>query len=460
MVSPPEMPDQHVPSSGDLTLQSGKGRYRRWRRYGWGLLPLAIAAGLGIVYAFNSAAQNNAAPGVTTALVVNVIEAKPVGQYTTERRYTGELVAGRSSTLGFEQAGMVVSILVKEGDRVTSGQPLARLDTRTLTAQRQQLEAQRQVAMAQLRELQSGPRQEKIAAAQATVAEVDQQLALAQLQRDRRENLYTQGAISREDLDREIYSTGALENRLAQAQSQLDELSTGTRVEQLDAQAARVSQLDASLKQLDVELEKSILLAPFDGIVSVRSVDEGVVVGGGQAVLSLVEAAPLEARVGVPPQVADTLQVGSEHRVTVGTLALSAPILALLPELDATSRTVTVVLQIPTADLTVGQTVHLNLSETQVTEGFWLPTTALVPGERGLWSAYVLTEPAAASGEPSSETYQVSRREIEVVHTEGASGDIPPENRVLVRGTLQAGERVIATGTHRIVPGEWVRVGE
>lgn len=424
---------------------------RKLGRRSLAVVPIAIAAALGGVYWYSSQAQTDSAPMVSAALPVEATTVAPVSQYTTEREYTGELVAGRSSALGFERPGTVVSIVVSEGDRVIAGQPLARLDIRILEAQRQQLEAQRQTALAQLRELEAGPRRENIAAAEATVAEIEQQLALARLQRDRRADLYTQGAISREEFDRELYNTGALENRFAQAQSQLVELQNGTRTEQLDAQVARIRQLDASIRQIDVDVDKSVLLAPFGGTISARSADEGVVVASGQSVLSLVEAGSLEARVGVPPAVADTLTVGSEQAVVVGDRTYPATITALLPELDATSRTVTVVLEIPAADLTVGQTVRLTVAETQAAEGMWLPTTALVPGERRLWSVYVLTEPKLAAGEERSpNTFTVSRREVEVVHTEG--------DRALVRGTLQPGEQAVTSGTHRIVPGERVQV--
>jgi RND family efflux transporter MFP subunit len=448
MVSDPGTLQQVTPPAHPPLATTKKRQFGQ--RYLVGV-PIAIATVLGGVYWYSSQAQTDSVPTVSDALPVNAIAVKPVSQYTTEREYTGELVAGRSSTLGFERPGTVVSILVDEGDRVVAGQPLARLDTRTLEAQRQQLEAQRQTALAQLRELEAGPRREDIAAAEATVAEIEQQLALARLQRDRREDLYTQGAISREEFDQELYNTSALENRLAQAQSQLAELQNGTRTEQLDAQSARVNQLDASLRQIDVDLDKSVLIAPFDGTVSSRSVDEGVVVASGQSVLSLVEAGPLEARVGVPPAVADALTVGSEQEVVVGDRTYPATITALLPELDTTSRTITVVLEIPTANLTVGQTVRLVLTETQAAEGMWVPTTALLPGERGLWSVYALTKPELDAGnELPPNTFTVSRREVEVIHTEG--------DRALVRGTLQPGEQVIPSGTHRIVPGVTVQI--
>lgn len=449
MVSQPGTLPTDTPTT-DSAKPSASMPQRSWRRYRWGLVPAAIALTLGGVYFYRTAPPADPAPEVAAALPVEVITVEAVSAYTTQREYTGELVAGRSSALGFERPGTVVSVLVDEGDRVGAGQPLARLDTRTLAAQRQQLAAQRETALAQLRELQAGPRQENIATAQATVAEIEQQLALAKLQRDRRADLYAQGAISREEFDQEAYNTSALENRLAQAQSRLQELQSGTRVEQLDAQVAQVSQIEASLRQLDVDLDKSVLRSPFDGTVGTRSVDEGVVVASGQSVLSLVEAGPLEARVGVPPAVADTLVVGDELTVTVGDRPYPATITALLPELDATSRTVTVVLQVAAADLTIGQTVRLSLTETQPAEGIWLPTTALVPSDRGLWSVYVLTEPASSQpDELSPEVYAVSRRDVEVVHAEG--------DRALVRGTLQPGESAIAAGAHRIVPGQLVQ---
>ncbi|MDB9529521.1 efflux RND transporter periplasmic adaptor subunit [Oscillatoria sp. CS-180] len=450
--NPDTLPPIAPSTTNPNTLKSPLAQ-RSWRKFLW--VPLAIAPLLVGVYYFRSAAVDEAVSEAgNAALPVTVVSAERVEGYEVEREYTGELVAGRSSVLGFERTGTVVEVLVDEGDRVVVSQPLARLDNRTLAAQRQQVEAQRQEAIAQLQELQAGPRLEDIAAARAAVAELEQQVALSRLQRDRREDLYAQGAISLEALDQETYSTSALEKRLAQAESELLELETGTRREQLDAQAARVSQLDAQLQQIDVDLEKSVLYAPFDGTISVRSLDEGVVAGSGQAVLSLVEAGSLEARVGIPPEIANTLTLGSEQTVRMGDRTYTASVTALLPELDDISRTVTAVLRVPVVDLTVGQTVRLVLAETQATSGFWLPTTALVPGERGLWSAYVLGDSPDASSKAdsvrSAPIYTVERRELEVIHTEG--------DRALVRGTLQPGERVVMSGTHRIVPNQTVQV--
>ena len=421
------------------------------RRWGWLLLSvLLLVPTLVVVKARGGNAPEPAT--LVQALSVETTTLESVSAYEVSRTYTGEIVARRSSNLGFERSGAVVEILVDEGDRVNAGEPLAKLDIRSLDTQRQQLIAQRDQAVAQLQELQAGPRPENIAAAQAEVADWEQQVALGRLQRQRREALYQRGAISREELDQQSFGTESLESRLNQAQSQLDELLAGTRNEQLVAQAAQVRQLEASIRNLDVDLAKSILTAPFDGRVSTRLIDEGVVVGGGQTVLRLVEDSALEARIGVPVDAAADLTVGDRQLIQLGADTYSAQVAALLPELDEASRTVTVVLQITSEKaLTVGQTARLVLSDIESTDGYWLPSTALIPGERGLWSIYMLSEPSPVEQASAKESvYEVARRDVEVLHTEA--------DRVLVRGAVRPGEQAITSGAHRIVSGQLVQV--
>jgi len=426
------------PRPTEAPSQSSKPQRRRWWLVPLAAVPLAVGVGL------RQLSQSPEAATTAASLPVEVVALTAVDAYTVERQYAGEIVAQRRSALGFEQGGTVVEILVQEGDRISAGQPLARLDSRSLASQRQQLIAQRDQAVATLNELQNGPRQQSVAAAQAAVGDLEQQLALSVAQRDRRTDLYDRGAISREELDQQTFGTGALENRLAQAQSELDELLAGTRPEQIAAQTARIRQLDASIQAVDVDLAKSTITAPFAGRISQRLVDEGVVVSGGQPVLQLSEGNATEARIGIPADVADRLPLGSAQTVTVGAQPFSATVTALLPELESTSRTVTAVLTLNTAEeLTLGQTARLVLTNTQPTGGFWLPSTALVQGEQGLWSVYV------AAGDRNSEA-TVTRQPVEIVHTEG--------DQVLVQGLVEAGDRIITSGTHRVVPGQTVSV--
>ncbi|MEM7063693.1 MAG: efflux RND transporter periplasmic adaptor subunit [Cyanobacteria bacterium P01_B01_bin.77] len=385
-------------------------------------------------------------------LPVETLTVTTVSSYSVSRTYTGEIASLRASELGFERSGQLVEVLVAEGDVVETGTPLARLDIRNLQTQRQQLLAETARAEAQLMELQAGARSEDIAAAAAAVRDLEEQLRLQQVQRSRRESLYTQGAISREELDEFSFGAGALQARLDQSRSQLEELRNGTRPEQVMAQQALVRQLDASIADLDVTISKSTLKAPFDGVVSTKNADEGTVVGAGQSVMRLLENTTPEARVGMPLSTIEQLNIGDEKTVSLGERSYSATVSSILPEVDSQTRTQTVVLALESAaasQANAGQTVRVNLQESIATEGMWVPTAALTQGIRGLWTCYVLVPDENSDENLAKERYTVQPQSVEILYQAG--------ERALVRGTLQPDDVVVASGPHRLVPGQLVR---
>lgn len=420
---------------------------------GLGAIGLLLAVGTPIIQTQLAAQETETSEAsAATPLAVETLTVEAVDSYTVSHAYTGEIAALRSSDLGFTRGGELVQVLVEEGDRVTTGQPLAQLDTQNLLTQRRQLEAQLAEAQARLLELERGARQEDIAAAQAEVRDIESQLRLQEQQRSRREFLYEEGAISREQLDEFAFGAETLEARLDRAKSNLNELLNGTRPEQVAAQQAVVQQLEASLADLDVNLSKSTLKAPFDGLVAARQVDEGVVVGAGQSVVRLVENEAPEARIGMPETAASRLQPGTSATVNLGTERYAATVKSVLPEVDPATRTQIVVFQLEPAALprlNPGQTARVELAETIPTSGIWVPTQALTQDIRGLWSAYVLVPTDAAESNAGDGTYQVQPKSVEILHQES--------DRVLVRGTLQAGDRIVANGVYRLVPGQQVR---
>ncbi len=91
---------------------------------------------------------------------------------------TGTIEA-RQVSLAPEIGGKIIEVLVEEGERVTVGQPLVRLDDALLVAQRAQAEADLRLAQARLDELKAGARPQEIEAAQAAVEAARAQLAKA-----------------------------------------------------------------------------------------------------------------------------------------------------------------------------------------------------------------------------------------------------------------------------------------
>jgi len=366
------------------------------------------------------------------------------------RFFTGLVKPARSSDLGFKRTGRITNVSVDQGDRVALGQVLAQLDTDSVAASLLETEAQLAAAKAKLAELVAGPRVQTIQAARAQVAEQTAQVRLAETQFQRTESLKGSGAISKQEYDDARYQLAAVEGRLNVVNSQLEELEAGTRVEQIDAQKANVAQLDAAVAGLKVDIEESSLLAPYDAIVSKRMLDEGTIVPAGSIVLRLVESSQAEVWIGLPADTVSTLEIGAPYSIKIDDDQIyESTLRAVLPELDSATRTQTAIFLLPNStgpDQTVpafGQLARLQLSRQVDQVGFWLPTTALSRGQRGLWSVMVVDSLGQAAGQGV-----LQRRDVEVLQVD--------TEHVLVRGTIEAGHRYVVSGIHRVTPGQQV----
>lgn len=381
---------------------------------------------------------------------VSVIRAEAVETYDRLQRYTGTIVAARQTDLAFERPGRVLELLVDEGNRVSKDQPLAKLDQRHLTAARRQAKAQLSEANAVLTELEAGPRKETIAAAEAQLRSIVAQREVATRNLDRRRRLVDSRAISEEEFEESLYDLREIEAQVDSSQKVLDELVAGTRKERIAAQQARVEQLRAALSDIDHDLQDTTLVAPFDGAIAKRNLDEGAIITAGTVVFEMIEIAHPELWVGVPSRVAGRLSAGSRVSAEIEGSNYAASVRSIRPQLDATTRTQNVVLDITssknpdTSLLPVpGQVARVMLPRTIQEPGFWVPVNALTPRKRGLWAVYV-AEPG------SNKKPTVAARDVELLHTDG--------DRAFVRGALQTGEAIIAAGSHRIVEGQEVLI--
>jgi RND family efflux transporter MFP subunit len=219
------------------------------------------------------------------------------------------------------------------------------------------------------------------------------------------------------------------------------------RTAEADSRSA-AAELDAQLADLEIEIEESTLKAPFAGVITKRHVHEGMVLAPGLPVVRLVERDSLEVRLGLPAEIAAELSTGQTHIMQVSGNAFEGRLTAKLPELDRTSRTRAVLFTLdPAASAQVlpGELATIELRRRVQSPGCWLPISSLTRETRGLWSVFAIqTDPAGEQ--------HISRRYVEVIHLE--------DNRAWVRGTLDAGELVIADGTHRVVPGQQVVASE
>jgi RND family efflux transporter MFP subunit len=353
-----------------------------------GLLGVAAALLLvgvitGLIHARAVWSESAATKGLLTVETVDYVYQS---SYRRPVSYLGLVVAGRKANLAFELPGRIATLPVRQGSPVSAGEVIARLDDASLQA--------------------------RLRATRAELDRVMADLELARLKARRQRELRESGAVSREAYDETRLRARALE--------------------------AQVESVTAQLASIEIDLEKSRLIAPYDGIVADHYVHEGTVVSPGAPVVRLIETSGKEAHIGVAATRAGNLETGRLYPLKLRERGFEAALLSVRPDVDPVTRSTIAVFAIP-HDLQVldGEPVTLELEETVTQAGGWLPIEALLEGERGVWTVLRLDE---SDGE-----VRTLREGVEVL-------DIR-EDRAYVRGTLPDGARVVASGVHRITPG-------
>ena len=228
-------------------------------------------------------------------------------------------VEATDAQLGFEAAGRIDTILVHEGDRVTAGQELARLDRAELNARRQQATAQLAAAQATLTELERGSRTEEVQQGRDQLTAANQRLADAQRDLDRTKRLFDGGAVAREVLDKAQLAFDVAQSQHDQAAQQFQLLQIGPRPERIQAQRAAVAATFATVQQVNALLGNAVIRAPFDGVVTVKDREIGETVSPGAPVLTVTNLNDRWVRIYIPETRIGAVHLGEGARITADT---------------------------------------------------------------------------------------------------------------------------------------------
>jgi multidrug efflux pump subunit AcrA (membrane-fusion protein) len=389
--------------------------------------------------------------------------------------------------LAAEHLGRIAQIHVDLGDAVQAGQVLAELDNRELLAEKSVLEAQLSGAQARLDELQTGPRVQEIQQAEALVKQFEATLTLRQANLKRTEDLVKSASISKQEYDEALTGLEATQAQLESSQKTLELLREGTRKEQIQSQEAVVKGLQAQLVKLHVLISELVITAPFAGHVQARLVDEGVIVSPGQPIVEVVETGNLEIHVGVPAHLVNSgaLEVA---RILSGKEALAAELVRVSPTIDHRTRNLEAVFAVqpdshvlPVSSLNqnhkgyssshtqcrIGQAVDVLINIRSDSSGWWIPTSALVPATRGLWSVLI----AKATQQDDTGDHSDPQKVGPVTDLSG-SDPISGKDSIIhsmqvellrssgdwsqIRGAISGSEQLVLSGTHRITSGQRV----
>lgn len=218
-------------------------------------------------------------------------------------------------------AGRIKEIFADEGEFVTAGQVLARMDT-------EQLEANLRQAQASLRRATIGidtakslvtQREAEREAAEATVGQRNAELDAAQRKFARTEQLVKSNTASMQTFDDDRASAEAARATVGAAKASLaasEAAIASAKAQVIDAEAA-VDAAQAEIASIEADLKDSTLISPRDGRVQYRVAQPGEVLSAGGRVLNLVDLSEVYMTFFLPTADAGRVAIGSDVRLVL-----------------------------------------------------------------------------------------------------------------------------------------------
>ncbi len=322
------------------------------------------------------------------------VRVAPVLQQEVKRTVTlvGTVEPWKRSVVASEVEGLVQAFAAEEGMKVKRGNLLARLRTKTL-------QIRLDSAMAIYRESRARYEQAK-----------------RDLKRFR--VLFQRELVTQKDFDDAVAEEAALKERL--------------------------SQLDAEIRQVKDSLNKSTVVAPFDGWITQEFTEIGQWVEEGGPVVEVVDLSRVQVEVPLPERYVSQIQIRDPVTATFdGLPAFEArgQVFSLVAQADRNARTFPVKVEIPNPALAIksGMVSRVTLRIDQPHQGLVVPKDALVL--RG-GKAFVFRV-----NEGTADQIPVTA----VLHV---------EDLVEIEGPVQAGMDVVVEGNERLFPGQPVRILE
>jgi len=207
-------------------------------------------------------------------------------------------------SVGSPLAGVVMEVFVpaeQVGAEVRAGDPLFRVDDRHLRAQRGILAAQLRVAETEVARLEARPRSEELPPSAAKVRAAEANLKLWRDQADRSQRLAAARVVPEEQNVERQLRLEAAQQELARAQAEDELLRAGSWTQDLEVARANVELAQAQLRQIDTEINRTVVRAPVDGHVLQVNVRRGEYVGASPQVPLVVlgDTSELHVRVDI-----------------------------------------------------------------------------------------------------------------------------------------------------------------
>ena len=268
------------------------------------------------------------------ALGLIVVAAGAAGYWLSRPESTPPIVGVVRTTevrIAPEVGGQLTAIKVQKGDRVQAGDVVAELSAIELTASVGQARAALAAATADRNNVYAGVRAEQVASLKAEIAKAKSRLEYAEQQLSRTDTLARSDNASQQALDQAHNDAASARADVAEAKANYDAAVAGPTKEERAIADAQVKAAASALAVLERRLDKTILRAPADGIVSVIVAEVGENIHAGQPMLVIEKTDRQWLSFNAREDALHGLTVGS--KVDVGRAGAREPTPALVTEL-------------------------------------------------------------------------------------------------------------------------------
>jgi len=325
----------------------------------------------------------------------------------------------------------VSEILVSEGEEVTEGQVLARLNSRGLELELESAEAEYDAARHALEEMRAGPEERDVADAESAMLEAEAQLDSARQAYEREQRLYEQDLVSERELEVAEHDYRVAELRYESAVLAYEATVDGATANEIRSQEAQVARAQNQRDNARLALEETNVRAPEAGRVAEILVNRGDIAGQDRELMTLIVDHEMVLRAGVDET--DIADVALGQRATVEPWGLpDAEVSGTVTHIDqrasqqgnATVFFVDIVLPNPDGLLRWGMEADAEIVADEIEDALVVPQSAL---ERSGRESVVFVRTAEGEAEP---------RTVETGLTDGTLVQI-------VEG-LSEGEQIVA----------------
>mgnify|MGYP001201540907 FL=1 len=192
--------------------------------------------------------------------------------------------------------------------------------------------------------------------------------------------------------------------------------------------------------QLDfykVKFEQTKILAPFNGLIQSRFLDEGSVINAGLPILEILDSEKVEAHIAIPLDLINRLQVKETYSFNLSGDLVSGKLKRLSPMSLGGSNNRLAIFEFDNF-FVPGAVINLNLIINHKARGTWVPIKSLSQSDGGLWSVYTLDN-----------SNKITKELVEVIYYEGKNA--------FVAGTLKNGDLVIKGGASKVIEGQFIK---